>query len=115
MSSDDEKGLDVTYDQISGFLEISKSKELYSKELLKYILKNDVACSDDTLTKMCELFSVSVSINKFLQKFLEMENVNHKTVFRMTPNSVLTMSTLMVNLVTICESLRPSNYSFEVH
>ena len=48
-------------------------------------------------------------------KFLEMENVNHKTVFRMAPNSVLTMSTLMVNLVTICESLRPSNYSFEVH
>ena len=114
MSNKPKDGLEVTYDQIAGFLEISRKKELQSKELLKYILKNDAPCSEENLNIICELFSVSNSVTKYLSKFLEMENVTKKTVFKISPSSVMTMSTLIVNLVQISESLR-GFYSLEVH
>ena len=114
MSDKPNKGLEVTYEQIAGFLEISKRKELQSKELLKYILKNDTPCSEGILNTICELFSVSNSVTKYLTGFLEMENVTERTVFKISPSSVMTMSTLIVNLVQISESLR-GIYSLEIH
>lgn len=115
MSNNRKDHLEVTYDQVAGFLEISKKKEMHSKELLKYVLKNDVPCTDEAINHMCELFSASGAISKYLKKFIEMENVTEKTIFKMNPNDVLTMSTLMVNLIAICDSLKKYNYSLEVH
>ena len=114
MSNNQNKGLEVTYDQIAGFMEISKKKELHSKELLKYILKYDAPCTEETIDLICELFYLSNSATKYLANILEMENVTEKTVFKISPNSVMTISTLIVNVVQVSESLR-GIYSLEEH
>jgi len=107
-------GLEVTYDQIVGFMTISKKKELHSKELLKYILKYDAPCAEGTFDLICELFYLSNSATRYLAKILEMENVTEQTVFKISPTNVMTISSLIVNVVQASESLR-GIYSLEEH
>ncbi len=110
-----EKKIDVTYEQMQGFLEIASSKELMAKELLKYILKSDLPVSDEVMVNICEIFSLATSARKWLLETIEKTGATADTTLRMSASHALTISTIMINIVSICESLKHQNYSLEVH
>jgi len=116
------KTVDVSYSELQKFIEIAESKESICKQLMRYIFKDDVKIGEDTLVNICELFALSISVRKFLQEIIKQsasvakDKIDIKKItFRVDASHVLTISTIMINIVSICESLARQNYSVEVH
>ena len=116
------KTIDIPYIQLKSFIDIATTKESVCKHLLKYIFKEDISTSEDILSNICELFALSLSVRKFLEEIINQSAVAakgkidiEKSTFRIDASHVLTISTIMINIVSICEALARQNYSVEVH
>ena len=115
MSDDKQATLDLTYRQVSEFIDFASKIQKTSKELIRDSMRDESSMSENVVHELCEAFSLSSSAKKVLEQIIDMDGVREDSLFRIDAQNAITISAILVNIADLCNSLRLANYSLEVH